>query len=67
MRKAIIGALTCLLGAVIALAGQRAANALKSTRLTTDSVLVSCQDEREPVVTEIKETKTAIIVSCKVR
>lgn len=48
-------------------AAERAVNACKSTRLNTTSVLVSCQDEREPVITRLSETSTAVIVTCKVR
>ena len=44
---------------------ERAANACKSTRLTTASVLVSCNDEREPHVSKIDATATAIVITCK--
>lgn len=66
MKKALIGSLIVLLGCGVALA-QRAANAYKATKLSTTSVLVSCQDEREPDVIHISETKTAIIITCKVK
>ncbi len=53
------------LWAVAAIASERAVNAYKATRLTTNSVLVSCQDEREPRVSKLDETTTAIVVTCK--
>jgi hypothetical protein len=51
--------------ALAALAGEHAVNAYKATRLTTTSVLISCQDEREPHVSRLDETSTAIVVTCK--
>ena len=53
------------LWAVAAIASERAVNAYKATRLTTNSVLVSCQDEREPHVSKLDATDTSIIVTCK--
>ena len=53
------------LWAVAAIASERAVNAYKATRLTTNSVLVSCQDEREPQVSKLDATDTSIIVTCK--
>lgn len=44
---------------------QRAANAIKSTRLSTTTIAIGCQDEHEPVVSKVEATATAIIVTCK--
>ena len=65
MRKlTLIGiALSLFAGGVCA---ARAVNAIKSTRLSTVSILASCEDEREPVVSRISETTTAIVITCKV-
>lgn len=57
-----LAALTLFVGGAYA---ERAVNACKSTRLTTTSVLISCNDEREPRVSKIEETATAIVVTCK--
>lgn len=61
--------LALALAAVLVFAGgaycQRTVNACKSTRLTSASVLVSCNDEREPHVSKIDETATAVVVSCQ--
>lgn len=65
MRKAAIVLAVCLFVALASYAGQRAANAYKATKLTTTSVLISCNDEREPVVTHLDTTSTVIVVTCK--
>jgi hypothetical protein len=57
-----LAALTIIAGA--ATASERSANAYKATRVSTTSVLVSCQDEREPHITKLENT-TAIVVTCK--
>lgn len=44
----------------------RSVNAIKSTRVSTTTILASCEDEREPIVSHISETTTAIIITCKV-
>jgi hypothetical protein len=69
MKKAKVFAVGVLVfWAVAAYAGQRAANAAnayKATKITTTSVLVSCNDEREPHVSHLDSTSTAIVVTCK--
>lgn len=57
----IIAAMLLITGA--AYAGQRSVNAYKAVKLSTTSVLVYCNDEREPVVTRLKDT-AYIIVTC---
>jgi hypothetical protein len=64
-KKAIIVLACCLFAGLAAYAGQRAANAYKATKLTTTSVLISCNDEREPHVSHLDSTSTAIVVTCK--
>lgn len=64
MKRAIIGSLACLLGVGIALAGQRAANSYKATKVSNSSVIVSCNDEREPVISKLENT-TAVVLTCK--
>lgn len=63
MRKAVIGAVIVLLGSGIALA-QRAANSYKATKVSNSSVIVSCNDEREPVISKLENT-TAVVLTCK--
>lgn len=46
---------------------QRAANAIKSSRVSTTTMVIGCNDEREPVVTRLSDTATAIVVTCKQR
>lgn len=58
----IIAAMLLITGA--AYAGQRAANAYRTAKLSTASVLISCNDEREPVVRKLENT-TMIVVTCK--
>jgi hypothetical protein len=67
MLKKLVFAILFLgsLFALAALAGERVANAYKTTKLTNTSVLVSCQDEREPRISRLDETSTAIVVTCK--
>jgi hypothetical protein len=65
MKKAIAVFSVCMLAGLASYAGQRAANAYKATKLTTTSVLVSCNDEREPHVSHLDSTSTAIVVTCK--
>jgi hypothetical protein len=67
MNRIFYGVFALLFLAFTTYAADRAVNACKSTRLNTTSVLVSCQDEREPVITRLSETSTAVIVTCKVR
>lgn len=63
MKKlAIIGLVLATAGAT--LAGQRAVNAYKTSKISTRSVLVSCNDEREPVISRLENT-TAIVVTCR--
>jgi hypothetical protein len=57
--------LVLMFWACAAIAGERAANAYKATKLTTTSVLVSCNDEREPHVSHLDSTSTAIVITCK--
>jgi hypothetical protein len=65
--KKVLFAVLFLAGlwAVSAIASERAANAYKATKLTSTSVLISCQDEREPTVSKLENTATAIVVTCK--
>lgn len=66
MRKAAISVL--VLGVFVCGAyAQRAVNAIKSSRVSTTTMVIGCNDEREPVVTRLSETATAIVVTCKVR
>lgn len=65
MRKTLIVASACLLAALAGYAGERAANAYKATKLNTSSVVISCNDEREPVVSKLDATATAIVITCK--
>lgn len=66
MKKVMFGLLIISgLLAVSAIAAERAVNAYKATRLTTTSVLISCNDEREPHVSRLDSTSTAIVVTCK--
>lgn len=53
-----------LFAATAAYAGQRTANAYKTHKLTTNSVMISCNDEREPVVKHWENT-TLIVVTCQ--
>lgn len=63
MRKAVTGAVIVLLGSGIALA-QRGANNYKATKVSNSSVIVSCNDEREPVISKLENT-TAVVLTCK--
>ena len=65
MKRVSVILAVCLLVALASYAGQRAANAYKATKLTTNSVLISCNDEREPNVSHTDSTATAIVVTCK--
>lgn len=47
-----------------AYANAASANAYKATKVSTTSVIVSCNDEREPVLTKLENT-TAVILTCK--
>jgi hypothetical protein len=53
-----------LFAAIAAFGTEKVANVYKTHKLTTTSVLVSCNDEREPVV-QTSQYKTFIIVSCE--
>ena len=64
MRKTLFAALALAVFVAGAYA-ERAVNSCKSTRLSSVAVLVSCQDEREPRVSKIEETATAIVVTCQ--
>jgi uncharacterized repeat protein (TIGR04076 family) len=55
-----------LLFALAAYAGQRAANAYHTSKVSNTTVLVSCNDEQEPVVTRLENT-TAIVVTCRMQ
>lgn len=58
---AVIGSLIL---ASVSIAAERSANAYKASKISTTTVLVSCNDEREPVVAHLQNT-TAIVVTCK--
>ena len=47
-----------------AYAGARAANAYRAVKVSTTTVLIGCNDEREPVISRLANT-TAIVVTCK--
>jgi hypothetical protein len=64
LSKAITVLAYALFFAAAAFAGQRTANAYKTHKLTTNSVMISCNDEREPKVSHWENT-TLIIVSCQ--
>lgn len=57
----LIGAM--LLTVPVTMAAQRAANAYKATKISTQSVIVSCNDEREPVISHLDNT-TAVVLTC---
>lgn len=61
--KIILGLAALMLIVGSATASDRAENAYKTHKLTTASVLVSCNDEREPVI-ERFANKTFIMVTC---
>jgi hypothetical protein len=63
MNKILLAVEVCLLLSLAAYAGTRSANAYRATKLSTTSVLVSCSDEREPVVHKLENT-TVIVVTC---
>jgi hypothetical protein len=63
MRKMLICGSVVVLFAGAAYAGTRAANAYKATHLSSTTVLVSCNDEREPVVKHL-ENSTMIVITC---
>lgn len=64
MRRFILvgAALSLFIGGICT---ARSINAIKSTRISTTSVLASCEDEREPVISKLENT-TAIVITCKV-
>jgi hypothetical protein len=64
MKKAIIAMSISLFVLAAAYASERAVNAYKAVKLSTTSVLVSCNDERVPVVQKF-ENQTYITVTCK--
>lgn len=64
MKRAIIGAVIVMLGSGLALAAQRGANNYKATKVSNSSVIVSCNDEREPVISKLENT-TAVVLTCK--
>lgn len=47
------------------MATERAANVYKTHKLALNSVMVSCNDEREPVVTKL--TGPFVIISCQTK
>ena len=59
----VTGVLLSLLAAG-AYASARAVNAYRTVKVSTTTVLVGCNDEREPVVTRL-ENSTAIVVTCR--
>jgi hypothetical protein len=64
MKRAVTFAVAvALLFTVCGLAGERAGNAYKTSKISTSSVLVSCNDEREPLVKKLENT-TVILVTC---
>jgi hypothetical protein len=66
VQKTIVaGVMLLIVGIGISYAAERAANAYKATKLTTTSVLISCNDEREPHVSKLEATDTSIVVTCK--
>jgi hypothetical protein len=66
MKKATIALSLSLFVLAAGYASERVANAYKAVKLSTTSVLVSCNDEREPVVQKF-ENQTYITVTCKAR
>lgn len=64
MRKKTIAIIGSLILASVSIAAERSANAYKASKISTTTVLVSCNDEREPVITKLENT-TAIVVTCK--
>lgn len=63
MKKLYAGITLLLFVGSAAIAGERAANAYKTHKLTTNSVLISCNDERTPTVKKFENT-TLIVVTC---
>jgi hypothetical protein len=47
-----------------AIASERAANAYKTHKISPNAVMISCNDEREPVVKKFENT-TLIVVTCQ--
>jgi RecA-family ATPase len=64
MMKRVVALSLLLVGASITVA--RGVNSYHTSKLSTTSVLVSCEDEREPVITRLENT-TAIVVTCRER
>lgn len=64
MSKKSIAVIASLILASVSIAAERSANAYKASKISTTTVLVSCNDEREPVITHLENT-TAIVVTCK--
>lgn len=64
MRKLYAGITLLLLIGSAAIASERAANAYKTHKINTTSVLISCEDEREPTVKRFENT-TLIVVTCQ--
>lgn len=64
MRRFILvgAALSLFIGGICT---ARSVNAIKSTRISTTTLVLGCEDEREPVVTKLADTTTAIVVTCK--
>lgn len=58
---AIIGSLIL---ASVSYAAERSANAYKAVKVSTTTVIIGCNDEREPVISHLDNT-TAIVVTCK--
>lgn len=63
MKTILTLAILMLAGSAVT-ANERAENAYKTHKLTTTSVIVSCNDEREPVI-ERSANKTFIVVTCQ--
>jgi hypothetical protein len=63
MKKRAIVLAGLLALAAGAYASERAANAYKTHKLATNAVMVSCNDEREPVVKKL-ENGPFVIITC---
>ena len=64
MSKKTVAIIGSLILASVSIAAERSANAYKASKISTTTVLVSCNDEREPVISHLQNT-TAIVVTCK--
>jgi len=64
-RLFVIALLTSAITAGTCYATERAANMYKTHKLALNSVMVSCNDEREPVVSKL--TGPFVIISCQTK